>query len=831
MRNISLLCLLLFASFFSAIHISLGQDGANDITFNPSDHGFGNDKGPNGKVFAIETQNDGNILIGGIFSSYNDTTRNRIARLNKLGRLDTGFNPGQGANDTIKAIAVQNDGKILIGGDFTKFNGEIRNRIARLNTDGSLDNTFDPRAGTNGGITTIAIQSDGKILVGGNFTNFDGTTRGRIARLNVNGTVDKEFTSEVGANNFITDIALQADGKILIAGDFTSYNNIARSRIARLNSTGGIDDSFNPGLGADKVVKAIAIQSSGNVLIGGYFQSYDGNSYSGLVRLRSDGSLDTMLNPGESSISNVEALVEKNGEVFIRGSFTYQRVSVNTIGKVRSDGSIDFDYRSPRLPTDGTRTVMSIQDDGKILIAGESRSFDGAVINFVIRINNDGYFDPTFNSGTGANDGVFGVAIQSDEKIVIGGAFTTYNGVIRNHVARLNSDGTTDLNFNPGTGADAWIVTVVVQPDSRILVGGFFRTFNGTSRNSIARLNSDGSLDMTFDPGAGANYSVDQIVLQDDGKIVILGRFSSYNDTPRLRIARLNVDGSLDKSFDLGTGPENEVSAVAIQKDGKILLGGWVKSYSGVPHSHIIRLNVDGTLDAGFDSGTGAFRTIGKISLQSNGKIIVTGSFSTYSGIEKYGIVRLNTDGTIDDSFNPPPAIYSFGSLTVESNDKLVFVKSENPSTNGINKVSRLNSDGSLDPNFVIGAGTINNIASITQQKDGRLIIAGEFTSYNGIGRNRIARIHNSSPFMEVGIKYSEKKFSLYPNPARSTVNLISSFAGGYVEVFNITGEKVHMTYLPASTAEVNLEYLDPGVYVVKFHHSEGVSLGTIILE
>ena len=183
------------------------------------------------------------------------------------------FNPH--ANGQVGVIVVQSDGKILIGGQFTTLspNGGAaitRNRIARLNADGTLDTSFNPSA--NNYVRSIALQADGKILVGGYFTSIGGATRHRIARLNANGTLDTSF--DPNANNYVFSIAVQANGKILAGGYFTSIGGVTRNRIARLNADGTLDTSFNPS--ANNYVRSIALQADGKILVGGYFTSIGG---------------------------------------------------------------------------------------------------------------------------------------------------------------------------------------------------------------------------------------------------------------------------------------------------------------------------------------------------------------------------------------------------------------------------------------------------------------------------------------------------------------------------------------------------------------------------
>jgi uncharacterized delta-60 repeat protein len=182
-------------------------------------------------------QSDGKILIGGFFTTYNGTSRGSLARLNTDGSLDTGFlATGAGANSYVNSVVVQSDDKILIGGSFTTYNGTSRGSLARLNTDGSLDTGFLATfAGANNEVYSVAVQSDGKILIGGYFTAYNGTSRGYVARLNTDGSLDTGFLATgAGANSEVYSVAVQSDGKILIGGSFATYNGTSRVRIARL---------------------------------------------------------------------------------------------------------------------------------------------------------------------------------------------------------------------------------------------------------------------------------------------------------------------------------------------------------------------------------------------------------------------------------------------------------------------------------------------------------------------------------------------------------------------------------------------------------------------
>ncbi len=248
--------------------------------------------------------------------------------------------------------------------------------------------------------------------------------------------------------------------------------------------------------------------------------------------------------------------------------------------------------------------------------------------------------DASFDPGTGISGAysidyptaIQAIAIQTDGKIIVGGNFTDYNGTPRNNIARLNSDGSLDASFNPGTGTDNEIYEVAIQTDGKIIIGGEFSNYDGVSRNKIARLNPDGSLDASFDPGTGlggAYTTVYAIAVQTDGKIIVGGYFTDYSGTPRNNIARLNSDGSLDAGFNTGNGADGDVRSIVIQPNGKIIIAGYFYDYNGVERNQIARLNPDGTLDNSFDAGNVAGdNDLNVVALQNDGSIIAGGGIT-----------------------------------------------------------------------------------------------------------------------------------------------------------------------------------------------------------
>jgi uncharacterized delta-60 repeat protein len=823
----TLLCLSTQAQF--------SQPGELDTTFNfGRPHSFFTDpanpqpgKSANGTIITMVRQPDGKILIGGSFTIYNGIDRNCIARLNADGSLDSTFNPSLGADVDVYSIALQPDGKLIIGGFFTSYNGIGRNYIARLNADGSLDASFNPGTGANDWVLSLALQPDGKLLIVGYFTSFNGVLRNRIARLNVDGSLDPTFNPGTGANNWVWSLALQPDGKVIIGGQFTSFSSISRNHIARLNSDGSLDLSFNPGTGANDVVYSLFLQPDNKVLIGGDFTSYNNLTRNRVARLNSNGSLDLSFNPGSGVNNTVFSFaLLPNGKLLIGGSFTiYNGTALQNIARLNANGSLDgsFNLGSGVLGSPASISSILIQPNGKMLIAGGFSIDNGAVRNRIACLSINGSLDISFNPSIGANNWVSCLALQSDGKVIIGGDFISYDNTVRNRIARLNDNGSLDTTFNPGIGANAIIETIILQADGKILIGGEFTNYNGVTQNRIARLNPNGSLDSTFMPGSGADGRVRVIALQSDGRIIVAGDFSIFGGLFKRKITRLNSNGSMDVTFNSSIGIDgglnNFIYALAVQTDGKILIGGDFTSFIFNFRNHIARLNSDGSLDMSFNPGTGANGWVYSLYLQPDGKVLIGGEFTSYNGTVRNRIARLNTDGSLDSTFNPGAGSnYRVSSVVIQPEGHIItagnFTSYNNVSRNYI---TRLNVDGSLDSTFNPGQGPNWSVQSVALQPDGKVIIGGFFTSYNGIYRPSIARLLTKS--ISVGIPLNDvlnlPQSIVYPVPFLEELKIKARFPFSY-ELLTIYGIMKIKGTTNTYEATINTGNLARGIYLVR---------------
>ncbi len=352
-------------------------------------------------------------------------------------------------------------------------------------------------------------------------------------------------------NGVVNAVGLQPNGAIVAGGAFTVANSVTRNRLARLNADGTLDFTFAslPGQ-ADDTIRALALQTDGRILIGGDFLTYDGVNRSHFARVNLDGTLDWQFDPGsgldQSAYAVVETFTDTNQtvrKILVGGGFTLANGAPrNYLAQFNDDGSVDLGFNAANGANglDGPVWAIAVQGDHKIIIGGDFLSINGVACNHIARLNADGSLDDGFNNpGTGASDSVRALTIQLDGRIVVGGLFTNFNGTVQNRIVRLNADGSLDPTFNGGVGADGAVYAIALQPDTRILLGGEFTLCGGVTRDHLTRLNPDGSVDTTINFGAGCNNFVAALVVQTNDSIVLGGGFTTYDNAPAPYLTRI----------------------------------------------------------------------------------------------------------------------------------------------------------------------------------------------------------------------------------------------------------------------------------------------------
>lgn len=740
--------------------------------------------GANNFVQDIAVQSDGKVIIGGSFNAFNGVSRFGIARLNANGSLDTAFNPGTGANGIVFKVAIQNDGKIVIGGSFTLYNGVSRSRVARLNTNGSLDTTFNPGTGLNNILYAMELQNDGKVVIGGSFTSFNGTTRNRVVRLNTNGSLDTSFNPGTGASGMVRALTLLPDQKILIGGDFTTYNSNGRNRFAKLNTNGTLDASFTIGTGANNSVWSIKPMPDGNILIGGSFTTYNGTPRKSIARIQATGGLNPnfIIGPGPDNIVRGFSLYS-NSKILINGNFTsYEVTGYQYLLRIDSIGNPDNDFNTPCGP-DGTVTNVIALPNGQGMALGTFSRFNQYGKKGIVRLNSNATVDTSFIGGSGASAEIRACVLQPDGKLVIGGGFGFFNDTIRNRLARVTPTGFLDPAFQIGSGFNSFVSAIAIQPDGKIIVGGNFNTYNGSLANRLIRLLNNGVIDTSFNVGLGPNFGfISDIALQPDGKIICSGNFSSFNGVSRNDAVRLNTNGSLDLSFDTGSGTGGiGVSTMQYQPDGKVLIAGSFFTVQGVGRSRIARLNNNGSLDTTFvPGGIGFDNAVLKIRLQPDGKILASGAFLSYANINSSGLVRINSDGSFDQSFN-----------------------------------------------VGLGSGVLN----LALQSDGNVLICGNFSSFNSIPRFFIARVVGNIITGIGGEESTTDGLEIFPNPSSLGYFQIMLKEASDYQLFDLQGRLLKSGHFSEGTHHLNTDAISDGMLILRLQSTKGTTSYKLIKE
>jgi uncharacterized delta-60 repeat protein len=755
-------------------------------------------------VSAVVTQPDGKTLVGGLFTSFGGSARRGIARINPDGSCDATFDPGLAltravggalVGGMVKSLALQPDGKILVGVQYQGFVSNAR-IIFRLNSDGTPDPTFDTsaldsNAGTFPGVFAIALQPDGKILIGGEFLYSNAGTRASLARLNADGSVDASFVAANGGpNGDVNALALQSDGKVVVGGGFQKIDYQTQSGIpvqfgiTRFNSDGSLDSTFNvvtagvpsSGFGFTTSVNGLALQADGKIVVGGGLKSADPTkTIPPFARLNSDGSHDTYANASGISGNGKGLALQADGKIIAVGDFEIGSPATSAdVVRLNTDGTVDssFNVGSGTLNPNrslggGTVDAVALFGNGKVVIGGSFDHFNDAFAESILQLNADGSLDSAFAAnGPGFNNQVSALLRQPDGKLLVGfftngaGSLvgdpprTKLNNLRIGGLGRLNPDGTTDGTFTTAFDNGSVVQSIALQADGKIVLSGTFRLIGPTSNAEFqcTRLNPDGTIDSTFNLSTNPSLQLfsGPIAIQPDGKILTSG----YDPSGFPGVVRLNPDGSRDTTFSAPL-PNGGATEIALQPDGRIVIGGLFRVPGG-KLERLGRLNADGSFDTTFNSGDGPDNTVWALLLQPDGKILISGKFNNYNGTPRNHIARVNPDGSLDTSFAPanPADIEQreIRALALQLDGKIVAGRYDSGDT-GVpppNRIFRLNADGSLDsslPQTGTGVeGMSTNVNAIALQPGGNVVIGGEFNIVNGAARLALARIIGAAP-------------------------------------------------------------------------------------
>lgn len=750
--------------------IRLNPDGSFDADFKEG----ATAKARFGSVFALALDEDGNVLVGGgHWPSAETVGPLNIFRLLSDGTLDESFQGGLAArgfpSDYLHSAAIspQPDGCIYVLGDssLSSWRG-----ITRLKPDGAEDTTFNPGSGGSfrywggsevfKGVSAVAVQPDGKLVIGGKFTSFDGASRGGIARLHSDGSLDTTFPAGSGVSYsspsdlprkmaYVTGVALQPDGKVLLGGYFDRVNDVERVAVARLNPDGTLDSAFDLRVSSWVTgyygASVFVPQPDGRILFGGYVRTLGGSS--GLIRLNPDGSLDpTLLCPRLDGIMALQ--VQPSGDILVAGEFTEidgapQAHLARLFGDTTQPRTVEWGQRSHSVAEDAAAVVLTVVRGGNSsephtvsymtsdgsATAGADYPAQSGTITLAPGENSKELTLTILDDARMEEVESFHVELRDPSAGVWVGARSRAEVMIRDNEISAMVDST----FSPDIEGFS-VNAVAIQADGKLLLAGEFRRVDGVPRSGLARLNADGSLDLGFvarvalEDERNCCLSVRGLVVQPDGQILVSGNFQRVDDWVRKGIVRLNPDGSLDPTF---TPPAELDGATlypnSLQPDGRLLVG----SHDG-RHGGLHRLNVDGTRDPTFRSLSVPWYPVALISAQDDGTILVAGQEL---------LTRLHADGSPDLSYLPelcgPQSVVDWCRVMALNPDGTAIVSGRDAGGSRAT-LFRLNADGSLDPSFRFEvpldplAWGYSDLESVAVAPDGKVLVTGRVSTAHG---------------------------------------------------------------------------------------------------
>ncbi len=655
----------------------------------------------NGVIYALALAPDGTVYFGGDFTAVDGHLRSGLARLLGPNLVhDLTWRSGESlpsvAPTQVSALAVQDNNQVLVARQcFVAGNITGTNVLRRLNLDGAVDSTFSVNITLSAGSRLHSLMAEPganpAIAFAGSFSAVNGTARGGVARIDATGaTLDPGFGG-TGGNSSVNFLTRLSDGRYVVGGNFTTFNGLARNRVAVLTAaTGTVDPTFAPILTGTTIGQAhgATVLSDGRILVFGNFTLYAGNNTAGFVRLNgTTGAFDSALTVGAGAQAggfnisgagrNLFAYTLAGDQVALIGTFNQllgqRRVAVAIInaGVSNADASDPTKTLAAVPATLALRPAFTgaafLEKNGQLTVFG-SADIAGSTpgLGQILRVNPNGSLDPTFPGGVGfglnglSTFGIYRATRQGDGKYVAIGDFGSYNGVTANRLVRLNPNGSIDSSFNVGTGPSNFIVTPLALANGRVVLFGSFGsgfTYNGTTvTGNILRLNADGSRDTTFNGVVQGFNAAPAFVLENpnhedpaeaDG-ILVAGPFTTYNNVPVPGLVALKSDGSIDPAFTYGgVGPAGgSITGMTLLAADRLALFGSFTSFNGVAVNHLAILKGDPlVLDPAFTAPSAVDASVNQIIAQEDGKFIVVGDFSSGPAL------RLTAAGAVDSSF------------------------------------------------------------------------------------------------------------------------------------------------------------------------------------
>lgn len=667
----------------------------------------------NGSVDNMKIDSLGNRIFAGSFTHFAFNKKNyisKIARLNNDGSLDETFNTGLGFNSSVRKMILNSSQEIILTGGYSSFNASLANKIMKILPSGSVEPSFAP--GIYDNVFDLALTSDQKVIAIGNFYYWSTVANSQesIVRINPDGTRDTSFTigSSFNPVQTATTLAIQSDGKIVIGGNFNSYSGNSSPKIVRLNSNGTYDNTFITGTGFNGAVNDVAVLSDGSIVVVGDFTSYNGTTgVNRIAKLSASGVLESAfkINVGSGFVSSVRVVKEIPGVgIMVGGAFgSFNGSTANGIVCLTLNGNlcsgISLGIGATNGPQPGEVKDIALLNSSTLLLAGAFTEFNSLSAKNLVALNLDGSRSNQFVNFKGLDLDVNGILIQADGKVIIGGEFTLYDPIKVNGVAKFSSDKTLDEDFTAKLLSYQninFVSDLMLDSGDGIWLGGSISTAVGYTANNIMKLRNDGSIDTSCinAMGTGFNFFVNRLSLQNDGKMIINGSFDNFNGSSASRVLRLDSNCNLDSSFYTGSTFVGGVSNSYVLSDGKILHVGSMSSYASTAVSKVIRVLSNGALDATYPNNA-VKPVINSSFVDASDRLYIASAAGTFNGTAVSNLSRISSNGTVDSSFNVGSGFNVTPTVVKVFNNK-VYVGGEFTSFNSTNRkyFIILNEDG-----------------------------------------------------------------------------------------------------------------------------------------
>jgi len=745
----------------------------------------------------MAVQPDGKIIIGGFFTTVNGFARNNLARLNPDGTVDVDWNPNAvGAGVYALALSGTN---LYVGGQFTSVGGQTQDNLAKLDLiTGQSDPAWKPNPRTdgffngNGRVVSLAAFG-GKVYAAGFFYQSTGDfSHAYLARFDAGGSGSVDGSWNPSPNNWVTQIAANSTN-LFVAGNFTSIGGQSRTYLAKLDTVSGAADAvWNPG--PNTTLNTLTLDGT-NLYVGGGFTSVGGQSRNYVAQLSIySGNANPGWNANASSVlnGNVVSLGVVGTNLFLAGSSTnVGGLACNTIAKVNTKtGAADASWSANPNQLNSVFCMAAAQGGG-LLVGGTFQNFGGARSLGMAKLDLvSGVRDGFFQAQVEQPGSVFGLAQQPDGKIIVAGDFYLAGGLERPNLARINTDGSLDLGWSPKSGGR---VNTVAVNGTNVFVGGEFTTMNGLPRNRIAKLNTGtpDAVDTNWNPNANDSVFV---LAATNNDLFVGGRFLNIGGLSRAALAKLSATGTgaADANWNpnpTGTpygDPTSYVHGMALV-DTNLYVGGNFTFIGGLSRSSLAKLITTGTGAANNTFGGQINRLV---------SVIVADTANVYVGGQFFGpignhVAKFNAvNGAQDSSWNPgvsdPSGRFVVSGLGLNGTNLYVggnFGNVGGYTRFGLAKVDALNA-GAVDPTWshdvgnTIGVeGSANVQAILVNNSD--VYGGGNYFSIGGVTRGGFALL--SVPHAPQLIQGTATNLFIFPNGADKTTTYfkITAVANG----------------------------------------------------